>query len=105
MPEKSKARGKPFEKGDPRAGRPKGTLNKATLEVKEMARALVEDKAYRARLKRRLMSGKIPPALETMLWYYAYGKPKEYVELTGKGGGPIEAQVAFYIPDNKRGRQ
>jgi hypothetical protein len=92
MPRKSKARvrGKPFEKGDVRAGRPKGTPNKITIEAKELARELVENPAYRSRLKARLLKGKLAPAMETMLWHYAYGKPKETHEVTGPDGGPIE---------------
>lgn len=98
-------RGKPFEKGDPRAGRPKGTLNKATVEVREMARGLVESDEYVASVRVRVQLGTLPPAVETMLWHYAYGKPKELVELTGKDGQPLDsgvARVTFVLPDNGR---
>ena len=54
-----------------------------------MAKALVEDPIYRLRLQTRLKSGKIAPAVETMLWFYAYGKPKETVEHSGPDGRPI----------------
>lgn len=63
-------------------GRPKGALNKATREIKDAARALVEDADYREKLKRRLASGKAPH-METLLHYYAYGKPKEQMEHSG----------------------
>jgi hypothetical protein len=37
MRQKLKPRGKPFVKGDPRAGRPKGSMNKATAAIKTLA--------------------------------------------------------------------
>jgi hypothetical protein len=92
MGEKSKKkrpRGKPFKPGDKRAGRPKGVLNKVTVEVKQAAQALVEDPDYRRTLALRLKKGRAAPAVEAMLWYYAYGKPKEMVELTGPNGTPL----------------
>jgi hypothetical protein len=72
-------------------GRPKGAQNKTTVEVRAAAQKLVEDAAYRAELKTRLKEGKAPH-METLLWYYAYGKPKEQMEVTGEDGsalGPI----------------
>jgi len=101
-----KPRGKPFQKGDPRAGRPKGTQNKVTVEVREAAKALVEDPVYRARLQRRLLRGKLAPALESMLWHYAYGKPKETHEVTGPDGGPVEVltRIERVIVDGKNAK-
>lgn len=66
-------------------GRPKGVLNKVTVEVRDFARAVVEEPAYVEALKRRLTSGKAPH-METLLFHYAYGKPKEQVELSAPGG-------------------
>lgn len=78
----------PFTKGNP--GRPKGALNKATREIKGFARAFLESEAYVTSLQRRLVSGKAPH-METLLHYYAYGKPKETVDLPG-----LEAAVAAF---------
>lgn len=61
-------------------GRPKGARNRVTLEVRSAARELLDDAAYRASLTRRLVQGKLAPAMESMLWHYAYGKPRELVE-------------------------
>ena len=72
-----------FVKGDARAGRPLGSVNKSTAEVKEVARDLVDDPEYRDILRTRLKSGECSPAVESMLWYYAYGKPKEQLEISG----------------------
>lgn len=67
--------------GNP-SGRPKGTPNKVTAEARAAASELVDDPRYRARLLRDLRQRRVAPAVETMLWYYAKGKPKERVEHT-----------------------
>jgi hypothetical protein len=74
-------KGVPFEKGDKRAGRPKGVPNKATVEAKAFCTKLLKDRRYITSLWRRIKADTLPPAVETMLWYYAAGKPKERVEL------------------------
>jgi hypothetical protein len=79
-----KPRGKPFTPGDPRAGRPKGARNKATEDVKALALGLVEDPSYRAKLQADLRRRQVNPAVEAMLWHYAYGKPKDTIALEGE---------------------
>jgi hypothetical protein len=69
-----------LKRGGP--GRPAGSQNQATKEIKEASRALVEDPKYVASLKVRLESGKAPH-METLLFHYAYGKPKETVQFDG----------------------
>ena len=82
MLEKSKKlRGRPFVKGDPRAGRSKGATNVASREIKDVARRLLEDEAYQARLVRRLRAGKAPQ-IELLMFHYAFGKPVERHEVT-----------------------
>lgn len=63
-------------------GRPKGSLNKATREIKDFARAIVEEPTYVASLTRRLVSGKAPH-MEPLMFHYAYGKPKDTVDIPG----------------------
>jgi hypothetical protein len=58
--------------------------NKATREVGEIARAIVDDLEYRRNLLTRIRKGKLAPAVESLLWHYAYGKPKETVEHQGQ---------------------
>lgn len=67
----------------PGPGRPKGGLNKTTVEVRNLARAIVDDPNYRESLVMRLKQG-TAPQMETLLWHYAYGKPKETVEVQGE---------------------
>jgi hypothetical protein len=63
-------------------GKPKGTPNHATREIREAARALVEDAAYVVNLQRRLREGSAAH-METLLHHYAYGRPKETVAHEG----------------------
>lgn len=77
----------PFQKGQ--GGRPKGAKNLRQPEVAGWARKLVEDRDYRQKFKARLLAGELSPAVETMLWYYAYGKPVETHEVGGPDGAPL----------------
>lgn len=70
----------PGQSGNPRGRRP-GTPNRVTLEAKAICNRLVDDPAYQKALLKRLRAGELHSAVETMLWYYAKGKPKERVEI------------------------
>jgi hypothetical protein len=59
-----------------KVGGPKGALNRATLEIRALARSLVEDPAYLAALRRRFVAGKAGP-MEVLLFNHAYGRPSE----------------------------
>jgi hypothetical protein len=88
-------------KGRKTGGRTKGSVNKIAgvpvNHVRDICRSMIDGPVYRAKLLARLESGKIAPAVETMLWHYAYGKPVETVELTGKDGGPMKHHVRITI--------
>lgn len=72
-------------KGLPKTGgRKKGTPNKATVEGREFARSIVDDAAYRERLRARMLSGEANPAIEQLVWHYAYGKPTESLDVNVK---------------------
>jgi hypothetical protein len=72
--------GRPFTKGNPGGGRPKGAQNKATREIKEFARNFLMSDKYRRTLERRILAG-TAPQMEVMLHHYAFGKPTaKYVE-------------------------
>lgn len=63
-------------------GRPKGSRNKTSLEIEALAKNLLESPEYRQSLKKRLIEGKAQ-AIEQILYYYAYGKPVDRIELIG----------------------
>ena len=78
-------RGRPFkagQSGNPK-GRKKGVPNKVTVEAQKACAAIVDDPAYRKKLLAAARARKLAPAVETMLWHYAKGKPKEQVEHAG----------------------
>jgi hypothetical protein len=74
-------------------GRPKGRQNNRTLQQKEFADRVLgaqgspEFDEFVASVRQQLIAGSLPPAITTLLLHYAYGKPKEIVEVEG---GPIE---------------
>ncbi len=73
-----------FRAGHGRAGgRQKGTPNKATREVRAVARQLVADREYRRNLRERLREG-TAGQMEVVLWQYAYGKPKDVQDQNGE---------------------
>lgn len=65
-------------------GRPKGVLNKVTREIKDICSRLVHDETYQVEFAARLHEGKLAPAIECMVWHYAFGKPKETVDIQGE---------------------
>lgn len=70
-----------FGPGNP--GRPKGARNKATRDIQQFSRAVLEDPEYVAALKLRLVEGRAPH-METLLAHYAYGKPKDTLAVEGE---------------------
>lgn len=78
-------------KGYPKTGgRQKGTRNAVSLEAKAAATRIVDDPAYLHTLTRRALAGTLPPAIETMLWHYAKGKPVEHLEVQGVIGLDVQ---------------
>jgi len=75
-----------FRPGKPKTGgRMRGTPNKATRDIKEFARSVLESPNYRASLKKRLICGNAPK-IEELLYHYAFGRPVERTEVTGEDG-------------------
>jgi hypothetical protein len=60
-------------------GRPKGHRNKRTTAIQQAAQRLLEDADYQRSLKQRLITGEAG-AIETLLYYYAYGRSVERFE-------------------------
>ena len=83
--------GRPFTKGNPGGGRPKGAQNKATLEIKEFARNFLMSDRYQRTLERRILAG-TAPHMEVLLHHYAFGKPThKYV--APAPAAPTEAEL------------
>jgi hypothetical protein len=51
--------------------------------VRKACQELIDDPIYLKRLFQDLRARKVRPAVELMLWSYAYGKPKEMVQHSG----------------------
>ena len=99
-------RGRAFRKGasgNPR-GRPKGAQNKATREVKALAQGILEDPVVQATLLNQAQRAKLAPAMMSLLFHYAYGKPKETVALEG-GLEVLTIRIVdeYADPDDARG--
>jgi len=71
-------------KGRKTGGRSRGTPNKITTEIRDITRGLFDD-AYWTRTKQRLESGRIAPAVEARLLAYAFGEPKQTLDVPQLG--------------------
>ena len=69
-------------RGRKTGGRRKGTPNKVTAEAKVICAAILDDPTYRTNLTARARAGTLAPAVEAMLWHYAFGKPKDSLDVT-----------------------
>ena len=86
---KCKPRGRPFAKGNP--GKPPGTQNKLTRDVKEFLAALVASQRVQEAVEARIEKGDAVAffrALEHVL-----GKPKENVDLNITGSIQVEQRL------------
>jgi len=63
-----------------RGGGRKGIPNKSTRDIQAFSRAMLEDPEYVRELAIRLRRGKAPH-VETVLYHYGYGKPRETLKL------------------------
>lgn len=89
-------------KGKKTGGRQKGVRNKRTEGIEAFARSILEDPDYQRHLRERALTGALAPAVETMLFWYCYGKPVERIEQSGPDGGPMQYQDL--TPDERQQR-
>ena len=82
-------------------GRTVGTPNKPGALARAVAQALLSRPKYQERLKEKLDEGTVHPSVEAMLYYYAYGKPREVIEATAPTSVKIIHQFAGSDDDAK----
>ena len=76
-------------RGRKTGGRRKGTPNKVTAEARAVCAAILDDRTYRTNLTARARAGTLAPAVEAMLWHYAFGKPKDSLDVTVGPAGDL----------------
>ena len=76
-------------RGRKTGGRRKGTPNKVTAEARAVCAAILDDPTYRTNLTARARAGTLAPAVEAMLWHYAFGRPRESLEVTVGPAGDL----------------
>jgi hypothetical protein len=54
-------------------------------EARGIALRIVRNKEYQRTLEQAAINRDLPPAVETMLWHYAYGKPADRIEIGTAG--------------------
>ena len=69
-------------KGKKTGGRTAGTPNKTTREIREVTQALFDER-YWALTRQRVLDGKVAPAIESKLLAYAYGEPRQTIDVPG----------------------
>jgi hypothetical protein len=78
-------------------GRPKGSRNKTLIQrmsdAETFARTVIDDPDYYENLKLRARTGTLSPACEGLLWYYAFGKPVNRVEISTNGADLSEVPI------------
>jgi hypothetical protein len=100
-----KGRGKPFVAGDPRSGRGprKGAPNAG--RPPDAFKALCQEMATRdetlAAVRAILADRTHPQFMAALKWASenGYGRPTQALEVTGKGGGPVETRQSIVFGD------
>jgi hypothetical protein len=68
--------------GNPR-GKTPGTVNKVSRDVKLFAQSILEDPLVQERTLEDARKGRLAPPIHSMLFHYAYGKPKDTLKVEG----------------------
>lgn len=62
-------------------------------DARRFALELLGTRAYQEKLKDRLEKGDLAPAIESMLWHYAYGKPVEQIRVSVEQGPDLSTMT------------
>jgi len=65
----------------PGSGRKKGTPNPISIEARQLAVELVNGAEYQRRLRRDFEARKLHPTIESLVWAYAIGKPRQDIAI------------------------
>lgn len=86
-------------KGDKRAGRPKGTPNKKTVELNFLTRMapFIDGDEYARSLVQRILRGKAPHS-ENYLYNRLHGRPADVVEDAVQERRPIKIVIEVVKP-------
>jgi hypothetical protein len=68
----------------PGSGRKPGSQQQNRQEAATFYYSIISDPAYQARIRRQAIAGELAPQLETLLHYYALGKPVDAVPYADK---------------------
>ena len=85
----------PHHRGAPRtpgSGRRRGSLNRKTIELRQLMSALAGDVEYQERFSNAFRRRRLHPSTEMRVWEYVVGKPKEQIEVSAKLS--MEARLA-----------
>lgn len=86
-------------KGFPKSGgRRKGIKNKRTLEIGQACMAAAPEALKRLKMLMRCDDPNTARAACALVLAYAYGKPRERVEVTGSNNGPLRFTLALGEP-------
>lgn len=77
----------PDSPGAPAPARPSGPR----MSRRDFARGILDSDEYRQSIFDRIRLGTLPPAVETLLYYYADGKPTEKLEIDDRTERNLEA--------------
>ena len=94
-----------FQEGQPRPAKAEhraGTPNKSTQDVGQFCREVLETAEFQEKWRDYFKTTPLRVMEPKLLAFaYAYGKPRERVELTGAESGPLP-NVTIYMPYNER---
>lgn len=78
---------------------PRSLTQKQVLDAKLFAELIVDHPEYRKALFKAAIERTLPPGLETMLWHYAKGKPRESMDIHVQSNAVVQHQVTL-VPLN-----
>lgn len=95
-PVEAKPIGRPFESGNP--GRPKGTPNKISREIRKLIDDYrVFDRSYWRMVYHKAHLGTLDPRIEALLLQMRFGKPREHVTIEGMPNPTTQINIQMVL--------